>query len=206
MINTRETICKSLMYRFKKLFKQADNNPKAFKKILYAVIINDLIEWCDYKGEEKHRERLDLLLKKYLQNNPEFTMVRQYFTKNAYKNVNLPQSNWTYRAYSELSSHSISPDPIGDKIKLYIWNGETWDISTLSEEKYFEINANTNPVKFRVTNTSLEILHAINKGFRSDDCAELFVKEIISENENTYAEFTLTLREPLEETLEITLS
>ena len=105
MINTRLSIYNSLKKLLNKLNKLAQYNPKGFKTILYAVILNDMKEWSEYIPTDDSAFLVDLL-ERYILCHPEFQIERFLEEERPkYVNVNTPQDNTTW-------------DIIDDKIEI----------------------------------------------------------------------------------------
>ncbi len=118
MINTRISIFKTLEKLFKRLTKQADLNPKGFKTVLYAVILNDVKEWSEYLPDDNYKKIVDIL-NDYILCNKVFNVDRFIDTPDLYVNTNTPQDNTTWREIKnsgtlipkEFVDKSWTPDP-----------------------------------------------------------------------------------------------
>lgn len=94
MINIQNTLQKSLKGYVDLMKYKAQSNPTAFKKMLYLVILQDLIEWAEYKGQKQQAELLRSIEKTFVMNNCEFNL--QYDNTDIYRNVSTPQSIFTW--------------------------------------------------------------------------------------------------------------
>lgn len=94
MIHTRLSIYQTLVSRITALRKRAEYDPKEFKKILFAVILNDLKEWSEYIPT-KDGSAIVAMLDEYLINNG-FKIERLPVGQLDYVNVNTPQTNNTW--------------------------------------------------------------------------------------------------------------
>lgn len=114
MINTRGSIYKTLMKNLRELTKHAQNNHKEFKKILIAIILNDLKEWAEYIPKEGDSEKLVELLDNYIINNC-FIIDRFPMDSETYINVNTPQTNNTWRIVHNPCGQNITPQEAEDE-------------------------------------------------------------------------------------------
>lgn len=94
MINIQNTLQKTLKGYVDLMKYKAQSNPTAFKKMLYLVILQDLIEWAEYKGQKKQVELLKSIESTFVMNNYEFNL--QYDNIDIYRNVSTPQSIYTW--------------------------------------------------------------------------------------------------------------
>ena len=113
MIQTRLSIFKTLEKLFKRLMKQADQNPKGFKTVLYAVILNDLKEWSEYYPDGNYNKIVEIL-NDYILCNKIFEIERFIENPDLYVNVNTPQDNTTWREI-KYSGNKIIPVETVDK-------------------------------------------------------------------------------------------
>ena len=76
MINFDSTINTAFYKQFNRLRYLADNNTLAFKKIMYAVVLKDMLLWAKDRNEpQETQHRLQNLLTKFLMNNCEFPLI-----------------------------------------------------------------------------------------------------------------------------------
>lgn len=135
MINTRLSIYNSLKKLLNKLTKLAQYNPKGFKVILYAVILNDMKEWAEYIPTDDSAFLVDLL-ERYILCHPEFQIERFLEEERPkYVNVNTPQDNTTWDIIrnkieitpeKNLPDRKWKPDP-SCKPELVFWPGDPRD-------------------------------------------------------------------------------
>lgn len=113
MINTRRSIFKTLKWKIRELTKHADYAPKDFKKIMIAVILNDLKEWSEYIPKDDPNAIVKMLNNFLLCNG--FIIDRMPSEKvEPYVNVNTPQTNTTWHR-------------VWDKKTSDIWNVDKLD-------------------------------------------------------------------------------
>ena len=97
MVDIHSTIYTSLNNAFGKLRYQAKDDSKAFKAIIQAIMLDDMIEWAAGLAEPESvlqtlvDKRLDLI-----KCNSAFNIQYQD-SKPIYINVNIPQSNDTWK-------------------------------------------------------------------------------------------------------------
>lgn len=135
MINTRLSIYTSLKSLLNKLTKLAQYNPKGFKTILYAVILNDMKEWSEYIPTDDSAFLVDLL-ERYILCHPEFKIERFLEEERPkYVNVNTPQDNTTWDIIDNkiditleknLPSREWEDDP-NCRPELVFWPGDPRD-------------------------------------------------------------------------------
>lgn len=130
MIHTRDTIYTTLKKLLNKLTKLAQYNPKVFKNVIYAVIINDLKEWSEYVPTYDSNYLVDLL-ERYMLYHSEFD-IKKFIDSNYYVNVNTPQDNTTWYKIPDLEQDSI------DKIKPIIDKSWTPDKSCIPQVIYLQ--------------------------------------------------------------------
>ena len=106
MIQTRGTIFKTLKKRIRELTKHAQLAPEQFRKIMLAVILNDLKEWSEYIPN-KDSDKIVKLLEEFLLTNC-FIIDRIPINESAYINVNTPQTNNTWHRVWDKGCSSIS--------------------------------------------------------------------------------------------------
>ena len=110
MIHTRKTIFKTLQKRIRELTKHA--NPEEFKKILLAVILNDLKEWSEYIPKD-NPFIIEDLLNNLLRDNCFIIERINNISHASYVNVNTPQTNNTWqRVWDRQSSKTSIPDKV----------------------------------------------------------------------------------------------
>lgn len=111
MINTRSTIFKTLKYRLRELTKHANLAPQDFKKIMIAVILNDLKEWSEYIPKDDPNMIVNKL-EDYLMDKC-FILDRMPSDHSAYVNVNTPQTNATWqRVWDNPFSTTVEAEPL----------------------------------------------------------------------------------------------
>lgn len=118
MINTRRTIFQTLKKRIRELTKHAQLAPQEFKKIILAVIVNDLKEWSEYIPKDDPNAIVNLL-DNYLLNNC-FIIDRMPINERDYVNVNTPQTNNTWHRVWDKPCSSF------DIPELIIKSAEPW--------------------------------------------------------------------------------
>lgn len=96
MINVDLSILKTLFKRFGLLRYQAVNDPKSFKQILYTIILKELIEWSEYNSDNSTRNKLHRMLMDCIFFSPDFELVKEASDNKLYRNVNTPQSTYTW--------------------------------------------------------------------------------------------------------------
>lgn len=97
MINTRLSIFKALKRMVTEIRKHGDMNPTGFKIVLYAMILNDMIEWSQYFPNYKNLKKFREILDSYILSHSEFPLERFVNNNDIYRNVNTPQDNTTWR-------------------------------------------------------------------------------------------------------------
>lgn len=121
MINTRKTIFQTLKKRIRELTKHAQLAPQEFKKIMLAVILNDMKEWSEYIPKDNPKMIVNLL-ENYLMNNCFIIDRMQNENSLAYVNVNTPQTNNTWaRVWDRQSSDIYQPEEIAKSKEEYKW-------------------------------------------------------------------------------------
>lgn len=104
MINIKKSIFTSIKDKIGKLQKLADNNTIAFKKILYLIILDDLLDWAEYLDEAQDvQDKLKNLRISFTLNNKDAIIpIYDSCESRMYVNVNLPQTNNTWsRVFDE---------------------------------------------------------------------------------------------------------
>lgn len=97
MIDVRATILSTIVDKVDRLRKLADNNTLAFRKVLTAAIIGELVEWAEFIEDcDETKEKLKSLQIQYIQNNKEF-LIKYCPNQLFYANVNIPQTNFSFR-------------------------------------------------------------------------------------------------------------
>lgn len=113
MINTRVSIFKTLKRRIRELTRHANQSPKEFKRIMLAVILNDLKEWSEYIPQDDPNMIVDKLNTLILNSN--FIIERMPEHQEAYMNVNTPQTNNTWqRIWDRKHNHTECSPEIED--------------------------------------------------------------------------------------------
>ena len=121
MIHTRKTIFKTLQKRIRELTKHANPAPKEFKKILLAVILNDLKEWSEYIPKDNPFV-IDEMLVELLRDNCFIIERVPDINQSSYVNVNTPQTNNTWqRIWDRKSSKTGIP------VKVENQESSTWE-------------------------------------------------------------------------------
>lgn len=140
MINTRVSIFKTLHRRIRELTKHGQLQPKDFKKIMMAVILNDMKEWSEYIPQED-TDRIVKLLNNIIISN-DFIIDRIADDPMAYLNVNTPQTNTTWqRVWDRKSSKQSKPDKVEEDIPAVC---EPWEIDPSYQEQiiyFLPVNA-----------------------------------------------------------------
>lgn len=97
MINVKDTIYSTIKDRVDKLRFLAVNDAKAFKKILYLIIMDDVYDWSSYiGGSQKVQDIIQHLRYDFIRHNEEFLIERD-IDASMYVNVNTPQTNNTWK-------------------------------------------------------------------------------------------------------------
>lgn len=107
MIHTRKTIFKTLQKKIRELTKHANYDSKEFKKILIAVILNDMKEWSEYIPKDDPDKITDMLAE-YLLNN--CFLIERITNHSEYTNVNTPQTNNTWQRIWDRESSQLITD------------------------------------------------------------------------------------------------
>ena len=149
MINTRRTIFQTLKKRIRELTKHAQLAPQEFKKIMLAVIVNDLKEWSEYIPKDDPNAIVNLL-NNYLLNNCFIIDRMPNEDSLAYVNVNTPQTNDTWKRIwdgslsetktpeiSIVGSGSYTPDPNCKTEAVYFFSYDEQG-SPISNLEYLE--------------------------------------------------------------------
>lgn len=116
MINVKKTIYASIVNSFNRLMKLADNNPIAFKKILFLIILDDLFDWADYLDQPQSvQAKLKQLRYDFIDQNREF--IKQYDVRefDSYVNVNTPQTNSTWKRVYDTTVSDFDVDQVTKK-------------------------------------------------------------------------------------------
>lgn len=97
MINVKDTIYSTIKDRVDKLRFLAVNDAKAFKKILYLIIMDDVYDWSSYiGGSQEVQDIIQHLRYDFIRHNEEFLIERD-IDASMYTNVNTPQNNNTWK-------------------------------------------------------------------------------------------------------------
>lgn len=97
MINVKDTIYSTIKDRVDKLRFLAVNDAKAFKKILYLIIMDDVYDWSSYiGGSQEVQDIIQHLRYDFIRHNEEFLIERD-IDASMYVNVNTPQTNNTWK-------------------------------------------------------------------------------------------------------------
>lgn len=97
MINVKNTIYSTIKDRVDKLRFLAVNDSKAFKKILYLIIMDDVYDWSNYLGgSQEIQDTIQHLRYDFIRHNEEFLIERD-IDASMYTNVNTPQTNNTWK-------------------------------------------------------------------------------------------------------------
>lgn len=98
MIDVKGTIYKNINQKIDRLRILADNDTVGFKKLLRLIIIDDLSDWANYLGApEEIQKKLQECKKQFIHNNPELCVIYNNSEMCDYVNVNLPQTNNTWK-------------------------------------------------------------------------------------------------------------
>lgn len=141
MIDVKRTITSTIKDKIDKLRKLAVNDTKAFKKILYLIIMDDLLDWSAYLDAP---ETLQMQLKKarvdFILLNTEFVIERfkETYTDldgnpivikqlQPYVNVNTPQTTDTWKRVWDAPSDTIF---VAERINPIDAKDTPWDLDT----------------------------------------------------------------------------
>lgn len=178
MIDIKATIFETIKDRFKKLRFLGQDNPKAFKKILYLIVLDDIYDWSNYLDDAQWvQKKLQSLRSDFVLKNKEF-IVKTTSPNNYYVNVNTPQTNSTWKRvwdspnlvnadWTEISQTTgsivakpFTPDPTCPVSLTYFGTGETipadrygkpsvdFDALTICEKMNIYINRETGQIFF----------------------------------------------------------
>lgn len=207
MINTRKTIFKTLSRRIRELTKHADYSPKNFKKIMIAVILNDLKEWSEYIPQDDPNAIVRMLDNFLLCNG--FIIERMPSgNETAYINVNTPQTNATWqRVWDRESSHTWEPDKLEvacipwevddtcepQLIYFYTPDGETpkehlqnvygvygEKLKTVCDKMNIFIDRETGIAYYLTTDCRWEVVSGENSGLTPEDVKDLIANSSIN--------------------------
>lgn len=96
MIDVKRTIFETIKDRFDKMRFLGDNNPKALKKILSLIVLDDIFDWSAYLDDSQAvQKRLQEMRTNYIMCNKEF-LIQYLPMDNYYINVNTPQTGTTW--------------------------------------------------------------------------------------------------------------
>lgn len=131
MINIKKSLFDTVKHHIALLRKQAKNDPQIFKKILQAIIIDDMYEWTHNRCESQEvQKKLKELRQKYLLNNCEFIIDRT-IDRQIYGNVNVAQNIYTWQIIDE----ECKEVPTENITKIYTDCSMVSDIEYIPEEK-----------------------------------------------------------------------
>lgn len=147
MINTRVSIFKTLHKRIRELTKHGQLQSKDFKKIMMAVILNDMKEWSEYIPQEDTDRIVELLNNIIISN--DFIIDRIADDPMAYLNVNTPQTNTTWqRVWDRKSSQYAKPERVDDTLVVCT----PWELDPSYQEQiiyFLSVDAQGNRISNR---------------------------------------------------------